>query len=142
MKARGAAAQGGFTLLEILVAIALMALLLGSLLPVFQRGLNVLDVGNPRSRALLVANGKLAEVLHTEELTPQGGELSASGEVNEYNWQVLLTPYQEDDLGPVENDWTSAYQVRVEVSWEDAGRRRSVLLESLKVGAANLKDQP
>src|SRR5882724_9644531 len=59
------AAQAGFTLLEILVAFTLLAMMLGALLPTFAGGLRSLDAADSSVRAVLLAQSKM-ELIGTE----------------------------------------------------------------------------
>jgi len=88
--------QHGFTLFESLVAMTLMALLLGALLPVFQGGLATLRFGAEQTRAALLAqallNRALVEQTGTELLPP------LSGETDGLRWQIQRRPYLEAEL--------------------------------------------
>lgn len=93
----------GFTLVEALVAVTLMALLLGALMPVFQQGLAVMRSGDRHSRAVLLAQsildrelalGNAQERPSTQESPSQG--TASQGEGQEYQWQVTRTPFVDE----------------------------------------------
>jgi general secretion pathway protein I len=152
------ARQGGFTLLEVLVAFAILALSLGVLIQIFSTGLNNVALGSEYSRAILLAQSQLAAL--GVEAPLAAGE--SNGEFGDgYRWHVTVTPY---DLPPpagagsaaIEAPDSSAsklflsrfrglapgvagatpvqaYDVAVEVMWGEGGNQRSVTLRSLKL---------
>lgn len=92
--------ERGFTLLEALVAVSLLALLLGALMPVFQQGLAVLERGERRTRAVQLAQGLLER-----HAVPASGEDDAataalSGEEDGFAWSISRARYDPDDGGP------------------------------------------
>ncbi|MCB1743639.1 MAG: type II secretion system protein [Gammaproteobacteria bacterium] len=147
--------ESGFTLLEVLVAITIMALLLASLLPVFQRGMRALEASDVRTQAMLLAQARLAEAGVIRELTPApGASMQAEGEHGRFRWQLQMEPYTSDetvgddadvaarddtggdarDFGPVPDDVVGIWDTRVEVHWEDGAKTPSVVLRTLKLG--------
>jgi general secretion pathway protein I len=151
------ARQRGFTLLEVLVAFAILALSLGVLIHIFSTGLDNLALGGQYSRAILLAQSRLA-ALGVEEPLAAGG---SSGEFGDgYRWHVTVTPYNlpaptgadsegigvqpglsgslfRGGLGGLAPGLggasVQAYNVAVEVMWEEGGHARSVTLRSLKL---------
>jgi general secretion pathway protein I len=127
----------GFTLLEIIVAFTLMALIIGVLLRVFSGGLQGISLAEDYARATSIAESAMARVGADIEL--KAG--SKSGEVDDrYRWNVELRPYEP----PVELQpgMTAApntlpvvmWEVIADVSWSEYGKDRSVSLRSLRVG--------
>ncbi|MGH8498698.1 MAG: type IV pilus modification PilV family protein [Methylococcales bacterium] len=122
------ASEAGFSLLEILVAFSIMAVMLGVLLQIFGKGLNLADTGERYSRAVLLAESMLATVGQTLKI--EAGE--ESGVVEDlYEWSIDIQPY-EDPYAGSENDnpQFSLYSVLVSVRWEN----RSVVLATLRFG--------
>lgn len=110
----------GFTLVEALVAVTLLALLFGALMPVFQQGLSVLERGDRRTRAVLLAQSVLER--YTVSMTEAQGALEseASGEEDGFAWQVTREPYAADDGGPaadLEAQGLALMLVRARVQW-------------------------
>lgn len=128
----------GFTLVETLVAMTLLALLFGALLPVFQNGLAVLARGDRHLRAIQIAESLLnveAEGLeYSMEAAPRPAH--SAGEEGDFAWRVLREIYTEDDGGPVLDEQAALMLVRVTamVTWpENAhGIRLSTLTVELR----------
>jgi type II secretion system protein I len=77
----------GFTLLEILVALTLFAVVGGALLQMFQQGLRSTRTASEQTHAALLARSKLSELQAYEQLTP--GEIG--GEFDDgYRWRATL----------------------------------------------------
>ena len=132
----GRAAQG-FTLLEIIVAFTLMALIIAVLLRVFSGGLQGISLAEDYARATSIAESAMARVGADIEL--KAG--SKSGEVDDrYRWNVELRPYDP----PVElQPGTTAppvalpvvmWEVIVQVGWSEYGKERSAVLSTLRTG--------
>ncbi len=127
-------AQRGFTLLEVLVAFTLLALLFGALFQVFAGGLAVTRSGETQSRAVLLAKSKLAEIGADHSVGP--GTHSGVFELNategpRYRWRVELSRYGEDALGRADRGELVPYQVDVELIWDVNKGERSLTLSSL-----------
>jgi len=118
--------QAGFTLLETLVAVTLLALLYGALMPVFQQGLSALRSADRYSRAVLLAQS----VLEREAVDPAG----EAGESDDgvYRWTVSREPYAPEDSGPAltGEGILRLVQVAVTVTWpgNDVGLRLATLV--------------
>ncbi len=92
---------GGFTLIEALVAVTLLALLFGALMPVFQQGLAVLRSGDRHTRAVLLAQSILDRELALGGAQDGATQGSASHEAGQgYRWQVTRTPFIDEQLDP------------------------------------------
>lgn len=119
----------GFSLIEVLVAFTILALLLGVLFQIFAGGLRAAYRGDEYTRAVLLAESKLAALGIEEKLT-EGIESGSFDDV--YQWQTTVEPYpwEEETTGqrklPVQ-----PFVTRVEVYWGDGTRRQSVSLVSL-----------
>ena len=124
--------DAGFTLLETLVAVTLLALLLGALMPVFQQGLEVLRRGDHHTRAVLLAQS----LLERESLAPEaarGLDAGREGRDGDYRWAVERAPYDPaEDGGPViaEGGALGLVRATVTVTWpgNEAGVRISTLV--------------
>jgi general secretion pathway protein I len=116
----------GFSLLEVLVAFAILALTLGVLLNIFSGGLRNLGDGQHYTRAVLDAQSKLAEIGVSRPLAP--GEIS--GEIDDvYRWSARISPLA---LSP--GGLATLYQVDLTVKWGEASAARAVRLQTLKIG--------
>ncbi len=124
---RPAGRPRGFTLLEVLIAFAILAIALGAILQSFSQGLRTMSQAERYVQATLLAESKLAEVgasipLEEGEYSGEGGE--------DYAWRVDIRPY-EDDADRIDDlDVIRLYRVEVEISWEGGVPARIVTLRS------------
>lgn len=124
--------QAGFSLLEVLVAFAILGISLGALLQAFATGLRNAGVADEYSRATLYAESILAAIGRETPL----GEGDRSGPIDDrFSWRSSVTPYL-DDMPDPEKTKVRAYRVGVEVFWNGASQARSVTLETLRLAPA------
>ena len=126
----GPRSAAGFTLIEIVVAFAVLSVVLTALLQVFQQGLGSLDSAQRHSEAVLLAQSKLDEFSTVETLEPGRFEGSVDGD-DAMQWTVNISEYEGDSLGPVDDGPLAAYHVGVEMRWDDG----AVQLESIRLAA-------
>jgi len=140
---RGASAQrahtGGFSLLEVLVAFVILALVATAVFRLFGGALNNAAAADEWSRALLVAESQLAFAANGKTLregTDQGTE--SDGRIR---WQTVVAAYNPPNT-PDELERASdalparLYKVSVDVRFPgDNGRERVVSLSTIKLGA-------
>ena len=126
--------QRGFTLLEVLVAFTLLALLFGALFQVFAGGLTVTRSGEVQSRAVLLAKSKLAEIGADNSIGPgsYAGIFNDGAEAGpDYHWRAELSRYVEDELGRADRGELVPYRLELEVIWEADRGQRSFALNTL-----------
>jgi general secretion pathway protein I len=119
--------EHGFTLLEVLVALVIFALLFGVLGEIVQTGLRQSDSAEASSKATLLAESQLARVgvelpLEVSEWTGETGD--------GLRWRTgiqLAEPASEHQSLP-------AYEVQVTVSWGSSAAER-VTLTTLRIGS-------
>jgi general secretion pathway protein I len=125
-----AARDAGFTLVETLVALAVLALSLGVLFEVASDALHRTSRAEKLSQAGLALQTLLARVGADIPLEP--GE--PSGQLgNGLRWRMRIEPYgdaADQQAWPV-----SAYKVSVEVRWPEGLQERSVSATTLRLGA-------
>jgi len=119
--------QAGFTLMEVLVALVVMAVLVVALLELFGGGLRLARASGDHLEATLLATSKLSEL--TLEPLEEG---VTEGTEGEYAWSRRVTA--DPTLLPQEIDAATPSAVRlarvtVEVRW---GRNRHVELVTLR----------
>lgn len=124
---RAARDQRGFTLIEVLVAFAVLAMLLGAIYQTFSSGLNASARAERRAVAALHAQSVLA-ALGSGEPISQG---EATGELDGgYRWQTSVRLLESAG----ETARLDAFEVIVTVSWEaPLGRQGSVSLNTLRL---------
>ncbi len=126
----------GFTLLEILVALIIFALLFGVLAQIFQTGLRQARVAETASAATALARARLARVGVEVPLAP--GEIEGESEGG-LRWRTtiqLAALPAEEDLGPAEGEVEMdlvPWLVEVSVAW-GPGAGEQVTLTTLRVG--------
>ena len=120
--------RAGFTLVEIIVALAILALSLNVILPAISDGLWRTGEAEAQAEAASLARSLLAQA--GSALTLKGG--AAAGQFdNGFRWQLQVAPYgSADQAVPVR-----AYRVVAEVIWGEAPREHSVALSTLRLGA-------
>jgi general secretion pathway protein I len=122
--------QDGFTLVEIIVALAILALCLSVLLPTISDALWHTSEAEAQAEAASMARSLLAQAGGTVPLR----EGEAAGQLdNGFRWRLRMEGYGGGanlQVLPIR-----AYRVMAEVLWNDARRERSVVLTTLRVGA-------
>jgi general secretion pathway protein I len=96
--------QQGFTFLEVMVAVAIIAIAFVTLIGSQSQSVSIAGESRFRVMAALLAQQKLAELESTdfEELT--GGEGDFGEEYPSYSWQAEVVELGEDDTGIKEGD--------------------------------------
>src|SRR6516225_2042291 len=128
--------SGGFTLLEVVVALAIAAVALVGLFEAGSGGFFAVDTAARAQEAVQRAQSHLAAVGRDAALV-QGQFTDDDG--GGYRWRLSVRPVASRRMpGPDGGSTTSTalYAVEVEISWRDAGRQRSVVLKSLRLGTA------
>jgi general secretion pathway protein I len=131
---RRGARDGGFTLIEVLVALVVLATTVVAVLQLFGGGLRLARAAGDQGDAALLASAKLAE-LEPGSLT----EGQTEGVDGPYRWtrRVVLDPA----LLPVEPDSPQGFGIRlarvsVEVQWGQGRRFELVTLRVWRVAAS------
>ncbi len=125
MKARG------FTLIEVLVAVAILGIGLTVTLELFAGGLRLGRTSEEYTKAVNYARMKMEELA----VKPEVAEGSEEGSFDDtFRWQVEV---KKVDLLPVEDkpDFKPPvhfYQVQIDVIWKSGSKERSTRLESYR----------
>lgn len=121
-------AQAGFTLVEVLVALAVLAIGLGSAFQALSGSLGWLDRSRGDRIALALAEALLARVGHDLPLQDrEAGGRTPDG----LTWRVLINPL--DDAGAVPPRSLVGYQVVVLVEGDGTRRVHPVRLASIRL---------
>lgn len=121
----------GMTLIEVLVAFIVLSVTMAVIMQIFSGGMRNARLAESYSRAVFLAESKMAAVGLERPL--MSGE--DSGQVGgEMQWRVSITPAEDDASTNAQLMSIRLYQVRVRASWGDDGRERQVELTSLRLG--------
>jgi len=125
--------QVGFSLLEVLVAFAILALSLGVLLQIFSRAMSTTAVSGSYSRAAALAEARLAQVGVTMPLE-EGG---FTGDPDDgMAWALRIQQLDASELFPDQTAPVTPYRVTATVTWGERGAERQLSLASLRLGDA------
>ncbi len=117
-------ADGGFTLLEVLVAMVILSVAVVTLIQLSSQGLRLLRVSGEHQEAVMLADrlARSAEV---------SGERVDTGHEGAFEWErrtrLVVVP---DDLAPVGTDTPRLLSLSVAVKW---GSGRSVEVSTLRL---------
>ena len=118
-------AQQGMTLLELLVALAIMAISLGLIYRA--TGSNARSVGDLDRYQYAV---QLAQSIMDSRDSVYEGGWNESGESNGYQWSVQSAPFKTDV--PEEPNIPLLHEVHIAVTWGDGGKNRTFDLNTLR----------
>lgn len=118
----------GFTLLEVLVALAILGVAVVASIQGFAQGLRLLKLAGDHQDAMMVADQKLRELVDLSEGTEEGTE-------TRFQWKrtVARVPTPELVSATRAPAWT-VYQIDVHVQWDE---KREVHLATLRTLPTN-----
>ena len=114
----------GFTLVEVIIAIAFMAVAMVGLLRLQVVSIRTTDHARGLSRAALLADAKMAETLAAGCADAGTVAGTAAGSEAPLDWQVTVADAHLDELDGIDGPRS----VTVRVSWQDGRDRRHVQL--------------
>lgn len=125
----------GFTLIEIVVAFVMLALVLAVGFEIFSSGLRRAGELDDYSRALVIAQSKLTAAGVEEQF--REGQLQGDSEDGRFHWTTAITRTDEGlpDPKPPQSVYV-LFRVNVKVDWRGGDTRpRSVTLSTLGLGS-------
>ncbi|MGZ4958410.1 MAG: type IV pilus modification PilV family protein [Methylomonas sp.] len=140
----------GFSLLEILVAFAIMAVALTVVLRIFGTGVNNAVISEDYTLAVQIAESLMARI--GVETPLQVGEFSGT-EDDKYHWQVFIRTVAKSEADKIRNTATNdldaresvpglqLLQIKVSVEWGDERQPRAIELNSLRTAQLQV-EQP
>lgn len=135
MTAIGPRGQCGYTLIEIIVAFAILALGLTMLLGTLSGASRQVKQAGDAGRAGLHAQSLLAEFGEV----PQPGRRAGELEDGRYRWQLDIEPWNDPTprSGPLRQDPNAGrlLRLRLQVEWGEGGPARRVQSSSLRLVA-------
>jgi len=116
-------ADAGFTLLEVVIALAILSLAVVTCIQGFAQGLRLLKLAGDHQRAMLLADQKAREIVDPDEGKDEGTE-------GDFRWERTTRVVPAPDLVPTVGvpRWR-VYQIDVRVSWD---QRRQVEVAMLR----------
>ena len=119
--------ESGFTVIEVLVALTVLAMSTAVLLAVFSQGLDRARSSEVRIEARNLAQSLMAHA----EATPPAMLANSAGRSDRLSWEIRLSNYGS----PEDHDaWQfSPVTVTATVHWLDHGRRQSLSLTTLRL---------
>ena len=129
---RARASARGFTLLEVVVALAIAGLALVGLFRAGSGGLLAVNAAGRANEAIQRAQTQLAAFGRSYAITPGDSE---GDDADGYRWQVHARPLAAWQVGSGATAVTiTLFEVEIAISWQAGGGRRSVVLNSLRLG--------
>lgn len=121
----------GFTLIEILVAIMILAISLTIILQLFSSSLKAGMLSDEYARAVFHANAKMDELLIQDEFQCE----VINGDFGDgYLWQYEIVCQKEEDGEAMFNLPVQLITIKVDVSWHAIGHEKHFEISTLKVG--------
>jgi general secretion pathway protein I len=125
----------GFTLLEILLALALLSVSLTWIMQNFSNGMRIAHTSKTYTTAVTYAKQKLEEFQLQQEIE----ETEESGSFDDgYSWRITIVPYEDyleeegDDEDLFEHLPLEMFRLDSVVSWMEGEKEKSVSLSTLK----------
>jgi type II secretion system protein I len=116
--------QAGFTLIEVLVALAILSLAVVASIQGFAQGLRLLKLSGDHQQAMLLADQKVREVVEFKE----GHDGGIEGRLR---WERTLRSLEAPDLAlPSSLPSGRVYEIDVRVSWDP---QRQVEIRTLRM---------
>jgi prepilin-type N-terminal cleavage/methylation domain-containing protein len=118
--------QRGFTLLEVLVAVALLAMAVTITFQLFSANLRAIASSEEYVSATTIANAKMREVLDDKKLSEKAWSEKTD---NGYQIDVSVSEVMKDRT---DNLQVKLLEVAVTVSWASGTKTRSITLNTMK----------
>lgn len=125
--------SAGFTLIEVLVALAIAGLGLAALVAVTGTGLGNVDLATKYIEATRRAQSRLAMVAVSQPLV--AGEQSGD-DGGGYSWTTRISAPVVRAVVAGADPAPALFDVEVEISWRNGSQKRSVSIRSERLGAA------
>lgn len=118
--------KAGFTLLEVLVAMALLSIALVSIIQLFSINLRGIATSEDLAKAVMRAEATMRDVLDDEDIAEKSSsETTPDG----YRVDVAITKAEEERT---ENLPLELLQISLTVHWKDGVKERTLTLKTMK----------
>ena len=119
--------NSGFALIEILVAVSVLAISLVVIFQLFSGGLKSRILSEQYARGIFHAREKMAEIL----LVPDLSEGETQGEFEDaYGWQAVITRVvsgEDEEKLPAK-----LLNVKIRINWREGEKEKSFVIDTLK----------
>lgn len=120
-------ANSGFALIEILVAVSVLAISLVVIFQLFSGGLKARKLSEQYAKGVFHAREKMAEIL----LAPDLFEGETQGEFEDaYEWQAVITRVVSG--GDEEKLPVNLLNIKVRINWREGEKEKSFVIDTLK----------
>ena len=120
--------QGGFTLLETLVAMMILAVALVIVFQLFSGALNAGHISESHTRAVWHAREKMEELLLYETLS---ADIREGDFEDGYRWRYLIEQAAADSQLNLEG--AAAFTITIWVSWEEGQKTKNLDISALTI---------
>lgn len=123
----------GFTLIEVLVSMAVLGMTLGLIIVLMGQGLRTVRRTEGYSRALLLARERMDDGMRTAGLDLDVEEGVVRGS-RDYHWEKRVVPLSSDESSQNVNSEStkpSLYRVEVKIHWSEGSKEKELALESV-----------
>ena len=130
MRAERRLRMNGFTLLEVLVALSILAMSYGVILQIFGGAAQKASLSGDYRRAMIIAESKLDYVA----ATAGPANVADTGTVGDkFDWQVSIVPTDEYSIEGMPSRYTPVV-INVDVRWENTpGQTKSVSVSTIRL---------
>ena len=129
------AKQAGYTLIEVIVAFAILALALVMLLGILSNATRQVRWSDDAGRAALHAQSLLAQTGVAEPL--REGRSEGEFEEGRYRWTLEVAPWRDpqapQSVQPIDPGAPQLYALALQVQWGEGGPRDRLHLQSLRL---------
>ena len=121
--------RGGFTLLEVLIAMMILTISLVAIFQLFSGGLQSARLSDGYTRAIFHARAKMEETLLADRLMV--GETEGVIE-EDYGWRLSIDPDEPGEgSGVLSKSMETLFHVTVDIVWTDGERERTFTIQTL-----------
>lgn len=121
---------GGFTLLEVIVALAILVLALGAIYQAFGTGTKSVGTAEKYTHAALLAESRLAS-LGVEQPLVVGESRDVVAE--DYHLRTVVTAVETADGTTSNRSSHQLYEIVLTVEWKEGGAVRSILIRTSRL---------
>lgn len=122
--------KNGFTLIEVLVAIAVLGTTLGLIMALFASGLRSARLTEGYSQALLLAREKMDDALIWKGSDSEEVDEEESGTVQGFSWEKIVNPFVLNEETDDETS-TNFNKIEIIVRWKEGAKEKELSLQGL-----------